>query len=236
MNAFLTHHRWNHNGITTQDYYDIYLKKPEEGFCQTPGCKNKCKFATFTHGYYKHCSKECTKKDPEFNKKIVKTKMKTGVYNNNRKKANKTCLKRYGVKNISQLEEIQEKKKETSLQNNGYEYWVGTDEHRDWMINGGAAYCNRFIKNPSKPQIELYKEVLKLCPYAILNYPSLGYSIDIAIPFLNIAIEYDGSYWHDENRDIRRDEKLNKEGWRIYRFIDEIPSIQRLRETINYME
>ena len=98
------------------------------------------------------------------------------------------------------------------------------EEQRQYMLNGGAAHCNRFIKNPSKPQIELYNKILKLCPYAILNYPCLNYSIDIGIPFLNIAIEYDGSYWHnDKEYDKKRDEQISNIGWNIFRFVDLIP-------------
>ena len=41
MNAFLTHHRWHHNGMTTREYYDKYLKQEDEGICQTPGCNNR---------------------------------------------------------------------------------------------------------------------------------------------------------------------------------------------------
>lgn len=229
--GFLSHLRWHHPGITTKIYYDKFFKKQNEDVCQTPDCINKTNFYNLTQGYHKHCSRECTKKDPEFNKKIFNSKMKSGIYNNNREKAKKTCIKKYGVENISQIDEVKEKKIRTCVNNNGYEYWVGSDEHKEWMNNGGAAYCNKFISNPSKPQLELYKKILKLCPYAIINYPSLNYSIDIAIPFLNIAIEYDGSYWHNDNHDNKRDEKLKKEGWKIFRFTDRIPNIKELKET-----
>lgn len=90
---------------------------------------------------------------------------------------------------------------------------------REWMKNGHAAYMNRFIRNPSKPQVELYKMILKFCPYAIMNYPCLNYSIDIAIPFLNIAIEYDEPYWHkNKEYDKKRQCDLEKEGWIFFRF------------------
>ena len=101
------------------------------------------------------------------------------------------------------------------------------------MQNGKAAWLNSFIKNPSKPQIKLYKMILELCPYAILNYPCLNYSIDIAIPFLNIAIEYDGSYWHlDKESDKIRQTKLENEGWIFTRFKDYIPSKKELKNIL----
>jgi Protein of unknown function (DUF559) len=230
MNAFLTHHRWHHNGMTTKEYYDLYLKKEGEGICQTPGCKNECRFENMTRGYFKHCSRKCSFDYLNKSGKIVEAKInKNGFYNNNRKQAKRTCLKKYGVENISQLEDIKEKKKETCLQNNGYEHWVGTKEHIEWMKNGGAAYCNIFIKNPSRPQLKLYKMVLELCPYAILNYPCLNYSIDIAIPFLNLAIEFDGEYWHKnkEKYDEKRQRQLEQQGWEFFRF-SSLPRIDKI--------
>ncbi len=226
MNAFLTHHRWHHNGITTKEYYDKYLKKNDEGICETPNCNNICNFYSLTKGYNKHCSRECTKKDP-----VIKKKFGNGIQNI--EKIKQTCLKKYGVENISQLKVIKEKKKQTCLKNNGYEYWVGTNEHKEWMRNGGAAYCNMFIKNPSKPQIKFYKKVLKLCPYAILNYPCLNYSIDIAIPFLEVAIEYDEPYWHNEIYDKKRDKKLKENGWNVFRFSKTIPTAEEIKKILN---
>ena len=237
MNAFLTHHRWKHNGMTTKEYYDLYLKKAGEEFCETPGCTNKCGFYSMGVGYYKHCSKKCSIDHLNSSGKMKEAKIKkNGFYNNNRKKANKTCLKRYGVKNVSQIEEVKEKKKETSLKNNGYEHWVGSDEHLDWMNNGGAAYCNRFIKNPSKPQLELFRLCQETLPYPVLNYPCGRYSIDIAVPVLNLAIEYDGSYWHpDEKYDAYRQEQIEKEGWIFLRYIDEVPELTKFKKDVGYL-
>lgn len=234
MNAFLTHHRWHHDGMTTKEYYDIYLKKESEDSCQTPNCKNKCNFYSLTKGYHKHCSRECLMKDQNFQEKAKKAKIKkNGFYNNNRNQAKQTCLERYGKINVSQVEQIKEKKEKTFMKNFGVKCNFATEEHRQYMLDGGAAYCNKFIKNPSKPQIKLYKMVLEVCPYAIMNYPCLNYSIDIAIPFLNLAFEYDGGYWHNENLDKTRDEKLKEIGWETFRFKDRIPSFSEIRRIIN---
>lgn len=103
-----------------------------------------------------------------------------------------------------------------------------------WMKNGHAAHMNRFITNPSKPQVELYNMVLELCPYAILNYPCLNYSIDIAIPFLNIAIEYDEPYWHQNGEyDEKRQKDLEEEGWSFIRF-ESLPSKRNIRKRLLY--
>lgn len=110
------------------------------------------------------------------------------------------------------------------------------EKNRIRMLNGGAAYLNKFIKNPSKPQVKLYELVLSIYPSAILNFPEdrLNKSIDIAIPELMIAVEYDGSYWHqDKDYDIKRQTELEKLGWKFIRFCDYIPKKEELEKAIN---
>ena len=127
------------------------------------------------------------------------------------------------------------------------------EKHRKYMLNGGshyirsfidkkkmieklkermndwqAGYMNTFIKNPSKPQIKLFKLCCEIFPYPILNYRCLNYSIDIAVPSLNLAIEYDGSYWHDKEYDDYRQNKLENEGWKFLRYVDKIPEKDKL--------
>lgn len=103
------------------------------------------------------------------------------------------------------------------------------EKQKEYMLNGGASYLNSFITNPSKPQKKLYEMILSLCPYAVLNYPCLNYSIDIAIPFLNLAIEYDEPYWHQNKKaDKKRQKDLEQEGWKFIRF-DKLPDINLLK-------
>jgi hypothetical protein len=110
------------------------------------------------------------------------------------------------------------------------------EKNRIRMLNGGAAYLNKFIKNPSKPQVKLYELVLSIYSTAILNFPEerLNKSIDIAIPEFMIAIEYDGSYWHqDKDYDSKRQSELEKLGWKFIRFCDYIPKKEELEKSIN---
>ena len=100
---------------------------------------------------------------------------------------------------------------------------------KEWQ----TAYMNSFIKNPAKPQIELFELCQMTLPYPILNYPCDSYSIDIAVPSLGIAIEYDGSYWHqDEDYDKNRQTIIEENGWEVLRYIDRIPSQQELIKDI----
>ena len=103
---------------------------------------------------------------------------------------------------------------------------------RTRMLNGEASRINSFVKNPSKPQVELFNLVKKLCYCAELNYPVIEVNrcIDIAIPFHKIAIEYDGSYWHqDEEKDKQRQKQIESLGWKFIRYRDRIPTIDELR-------
>jgi hypothetical protein len=87
-------------------------------------------------------------------------------------------------------------------------------------LDGFATYMSSCNKNPSKPQVKLFEQVKLLYPSAILNYPYKNYSIDIAIPELKIAIEYDEPYWHKdkEEADKKRQIEIEKGGWKFIRY------------------
>jgi len=117
--------------------------------------------------------------------------------------------------------------------NNPFSRKENIEKTRNRMLNGGAAHALSFNQNPSKPQVELLKLIKQLYPQAILNYPSLNFSIDIAIPELKIAIEYDGSYWHQNKEyDNKRQKELENIGWKFIRYVDYIPSKEELKNNI----
>jgi len=246
--------------ISTQVYYDKYLKKPHEGICVL--CGNETNYFGLTNGYRRLCSNRCTSLDPRSNEKKKQTCLvKYGVDSQNKseevkKKTRETWLKNYGTDSPNRVQIVKEKKKETVLKNFGVEHalqnlevqkrWKCTNkkrygvefpgqrkEHRQYMLNGGAAHALSFAKNPSKPQVELFNLTKKLYPDCILNFPVLNYSVDIAIPSKKIVIEYDGSYWHqDKNKDLIRQGKIESIGWNVLRFIDYVPSIDELKDKI----
>ncbi|OGM08454.1 hypothetical protein A2Z67_06030 [Candidatus Woesebacteria bacterium RBG_13_36_22] len=107
------------------------------------------------------------------------------------------------------------------------------EKTRKRMLKGGAAHANSFNRNPSKPQVKLFNLVRELYEGAILNNPCLNYSIDIAIPSLMVAIEYDGSYYHqDTEKDKKRQQEIENQGWKFIRYRDCIPDKERLIEDI----
>ncbi len=109
------------------------------------------------------------------------------------------------------------------------------EKQRQRMLNGGAARANSFIKNPSKPQVKLFELVKELYPEAELNYPVFEFNrlIDVCIPCLKIAIEYDEPYWHDLEQDEIRQTELETLGYRFIRYERRIPSLEELENDIN---
>lgn len=139
--------------------------------------------------------------------------------------------------------EIEQKSQQTCLERFGVSNWGKTEENKilakERMLNGGASYALSFIENPSKPQVELFNLVKELYPSTIINFPIKFYNrnIDIAIPEFKIAIEYDGSYWHqDKDADEKRQKDIETLGWRFLRYFDYIPSINELENDINELK
>jgi len=96
-----------------------------------------------------------------------------------------------------------------------------------WKNGGSKSFNLGFTK--SKPQIELYKIAKMFFPDArddmdVETNVSRRYP-DIVIPSLKLIIEYDGSYWHSEEDDAKRDKELNDVGYSIVHFVDKIPSM-----------
>jgi very-short-patch-repair endonuclease len=86
----------------------------------------------------------------------------------------------------------------------------------------------------SKSEKILHEVVLKYYPTAIPGLPvkrqdGFHWFIDIAIPELKLAVEFDGSFWHKEERDKRRDESLLSLGWKTLRLrYDYNPTFEEL--------
>jgi len=247
--------------ISTKKYYDQYFKKDKENICNNPDCKKHTRFVGLTNGYNKYCSHGCASSNPKRRKQIGKSNKKNWSQNPARVKElikrNKKMWKDDDLRNqmlrslrkTGSTKSFKEKQKINALKFSNDPAWrqkvsIGTkkgqaknphfkEKRRQYMLNGGAAYCNRFIKNPSKPQVELFQIIKKLYPDAILNYQCMNFSIDIAIPTLKVAIEYDGSYWHqNKNKDLIRQQIIEKRGWKFLRYVDIVPSITKIRKDI----
>lgn len=130
--------------VTTKQYYDNYLKKPDEGICSV--CGKETPFFNMISGYQKHCCADCGIKDSQTKEKykqsminkygvsypsqrknhiemVKQTKLeKYGDENyNNREKAKQTSLNHYGVDVPIKSDEVKQKVKQTCLEKYNYE-------------------------------------------------------------------------------------------------------------------
>jgi len=114
----------------------------------------------------------------------------------------------------------------------------GYKNHKEWMLNGGAIYMIKHIKNPSKLEIKLREMVKELYPTCEFQYQVLNYALDVAITEYKIAIEYDGYYHFDSQESINyhknRKERIEKEGWKFinYTIFDKFPDLSKLKDDI----
>jgi len=143
-------------------------------------------------------------------------------------------LKGRTKENHSGVRRAAEKSRINTKENND-----GRRRQSEYMENGGSVHAASFITNPSKIQVETWKITSLLFPYVYLNYPvyrgkgKKNYSIDIAVPKLDIAIEVDGSYWHqDKEKDLKRQKELEVEGWNFLRYEDIVPTLEQVSEDI----
>ena len=116
------------------------------------------------------------------------------------------------------------------------------EKHRQYMLNGGAVKALKGVKNPSKPEVMLRDIVKELYPEAEFQFGVFNYSLDVALVDLKIAIEYDGYYHFDseKNKDYykNRQEKIEKEGWKFLRYsiFDKFPDLEKLKDDIEVIK
>jgi hypothetical protein len=108
-----------------------------------PICKhcnyNVVKFDTFINGYHDYCSVKCSSNSKDKKEKIEKTCLyKYGVKNIGevtRDKASNTIFKKYGVDNFSKTEEFKSRYKETCLEKYGEEHFSKVDEINKFRVD-----------------------------------------------------------------------------------------------------
>lgn len=132
------HLKHNHPEIkNTQDYYDKYMKKENEGICLA--CGKPTKFKNITKGYKQYCSTSCANHSEIRKEHIATTNInKYGcacVLANKEiiDKRNKTILEKYGANNIYATEYGKQKIKETNLKRYGTESAAQSKEVKQKM-------------------------------------------------------------------------------------------------------
>lgn len=146
-------------------------------------------------------------------------------------------LDKYGYEYVSQVPEFKEKTKATCLKRYGAECGLSSDEIRTkgvlTLLKKGGIYT-------SKQQIELCEILKAEYGNCNLNQPCGRFSLDcvVIVNGINIDIEYDGWYWHqDKQRDRRRDEVVKSKGFKVFRILSDkkLPTIEQIREKIDFL-
>lgn len=90
----------------------------------------------------------------------------------------------------------------------------------------GCPICSS-EQTTSFPEYALIYYLRKSGVDVIHSFKKNGYELDIYIPSKNIAIEYDGYYWHKEKRevDLEKNQKCKKDGIILYRVREGLPSL-----------
>ena len=157
------HIRQSHN-MTSQEYYDKYIKKEGEGFCNV--CQKPTSFRNLHIGYSRFCCSKCTQNSEDTRNKIQQTCLdrydSKNVYASEygKQKCRETWLENLGVENPFQSEEVKGKIKQTNLERYNSEYSFQSKEIKDKIKNtkeeryGNSNYNN--IEKARKTNLEKY--------------------------------------------------------------------------------
>ena len=111
------------------------------------------------------------------------------------------------------------------LPSSGKIVWWKCPKGHEWQAqianrnNGnGCPICNS-ERQTSFPEYAIVFYLKKYGLDVIHSYKENGYELDIYIPSLKIAIEYDGYYWHNGKikEDLEKNQKCKKDGIKLYR-------------------
>ena len=103
-------------------------------------------------------------------------------------------------------------------------WWKCSKGHEGQAVIGsrnkgcGCPVCNS-ERRTSLPEYALMYYLEKYGLEVVHSYNERGYELDIYIPSRNIAIEYDGYFWHKNKakKDLEKNQKCKKDGIKLYR-------------------
>lgn len=199
------------------------------GLTSYPKCKicgNETKsFINMKRGYNNHCSRRCAQLDIETRQKLAKTCLERyGTINPAQSKVvqdkmKATCIKRFGTENVFASDYGKEKIKQTMRARYGVDNCMQNEEIKEKTKKTvferyGVTCCCHKTQNyhVSKGEFELFNFIKESFDDAEHNDRKQIFplELDIFIPSLNTALEYDGDYWHSLPDMIKRDELKDK--------------------------
>lgn len=112
-----------------------------------------------------------------------------------------TNLTKYGVENVWQSPDIRAKICATNLERYGFECSMHNTDVQQKAWNTRLANPNKYMH--SAAELEILHWVRQYYPEAKSSAKG-GRQIDILVPELNLAIEYNGLWWHSEMCSLRK--------------------------------
>ena len=156
------------------------------------------------------------------------------------------CLGRYAVKGKNDLQTVNpalvkewnyekndDLKPEEFTANSNKDVWWKCSKGHEWHASianrnkgNGCPVCNSERKT-SFPEYALAYYLKRSGLDVVHSYRAKGYELDIYIPSLKTAIEYDGYYWHKNRmrKDIEKNYKCKKDGIKLYRLREGLPPL-----------
>ena len=156
------------------------------------------------------------------------------------------CLGRHAVKGENDLQTVNpalakewnyekndDLKPEEFTANSNKDVWWKCSKGHEWHASianrnkgNGCPVCNSERKT-SFPEYALAYYLKRSGLDVVHSYRAKGYELDIYIPSLKIAIEYDGYYWHKNRmrKDIEKNYKCKKDGIKLYRLREGLPPL-----------
>lgn len=120
----LSHHIQIEEQVSLKNYFDKFMKIPNEGIC--PCCGKETEFLSLSHRYNKHCSKECLAKTRGVKNSAYMTKF----YSNNENRKIQSNRLKYSINHKeSCINSIEFKNKMSTIRKEAYK----NEEYRDKM-------------------------------------------------------------------------------------------------------
>ncbi len=122
---------------------------------------------------------------------------------------------------------------EEVMPNSNKKVWWKCQKGHEWQTSVanrnygyGCPICNS-ERHTSFPEYAILYYLKEYGLEVIHSYKEKGYELDIYIPSKRIAIEYDGSFWHQNKtkKDLEKNSKCEKDGIKLFRIREGLPPL-----------
>ena len=193
--------------ISAKNYYDRYIRKPNEGRCKM--CGKDTKFKTLSIGYIgKYCSPECTYSDKDHPNPNAWKDTRNAKIQQFEKEHN--CIFANDLRNKYGNGWYQQKNLVHFIYMDSQTKFVPINELQ-LIIDYSSTHHNPTSKKENDLVDfikQFYNKEIKTSITNILQNKS--YELDIYLPDINLAIEYNGIRYHSIEMDKPKDRILNK--------------------------